>query len=231
MRLHALLAAASVVTLLTLAGNNSVHAEEAKSQTNNTQATTQQAQPAAAPAPVVVTVQAGDSLAKIAAAHGTTYVRLFDANPQVQNPNIIHPGWQIRIPAPTEQLASRAVAVAQPVVQQPRAAATQAQPRAVTQKRTTAARPAAQPQAVAQTADAGVWDRLAQCESGGNWSINTGNGYYGGLQFSAGSWRGVGGSGTANQASKAEQIARAEALKARQGWGAWPACSAKLGLR
>ncbi len=68
-------------------------------------------------------------------------------------------------------------------------------------------------------------------ESGGNWSINTGNGYYGGLQFSQSSWRAVGGSGSPSQASKSEQIARAEALKARQGWGAWPACSAKLGLR
>ena len=77
----------------------------------------------------------------------------------------------------------------------------------------------------------GVWDRLAQCESSGNWSINTGNGYYGGLQFSLQSWRGVGGSGYPHQHSRAEQIRRAELLKARQGWGAWPACSRKLGLR
>lgn len=74
------------------------------------------------------------------------------------------------------------------------------------------------------------WDRLAQCESGGNWSINTGNGYYGGLQFSLQSWQAVGGSGYPHQASKEEQINRASKLQAIQGWGAWPACSARLGL-
>jgi hypothetical protein len=77
----------------------------------------------------------------------------------------------------------------------------------------------------------GVWDRLAQCESNGNWRINTGNGYYGGLQFSASSWRAVGGSGLPHQASREEQIRRGELLKAKQGWGAWPACTRKLGLR
>jgi len=76
-----------------------------------------------------------------------------------------------------------------------------------------------------------VWDALARCEAGGNWAINTGNGYYGGLQFSAGSWHAVGGSGLPNQASRETQIAMGERLRARQGWGAWPACSRKLGLR
>jgi hypothetical protein len=76
-----------------------------------------------------------------------------------------------------------------------------------------------------------VWDRIAACESGGNWAINTGNGYYGGLQFSLSSWRGVGGSGLPSDASKAEQIARAQILQARQGWGAWPVCSIKAGVR
>jgi hypothetical protein len=76
-----------------------------------------------------------------------------------------------------------------------------------------------------------VWDRVAQCESGGNWSINTGNGYYGGLQFSLQSWRAVGGSGYPHNASKLEQIDRAERLRAIQGWGAWPSCSRQLGLR
>lgn len=75
-----------------------------------------------------------------------------------------------------------------------------------------------------------AWDRLAQCESGGNWSINTGNGYYGGLQFSESSWRSVGGSGLPHQASKQEQIQRAYQLWQRQGWGAWPSCSQQLGL-
>ena len=76
-----------------------------------------------------------------------------------------------------------------------------------------------------------VWDRLAECESGGNWSINTGIGYYGGLQFSLSSWRAVGGSGYPHQHSREEQIARAERLLDLQGWGAWPACTRKLGYR
>lgn len=77
----------------------------------------------------------------------------------------------------------------------------------------------------------GVWDRLAACEAGGNWSINTGNGYYGGLQFSLGSWRAVGGSGYPHRTSRSEQIKRGKRLKARQGWGAWPSCTRRLGLR
>jgi hypothetical protein len=76
-----------------------------------------------------------------------------------------------------------------------------------------------------------VWDRLAECESGGDWAINTGNGYYGGLQFSLTSWRAVGGAGYPHQHSREEQILRGEKLKAIQGWGAWPACTRKLGLR
>jgi len=80
-------------------------------------------------------------------------------------------------------------------------------------------------------ASGSVWDRLAQCESGGNWGISTGNGYSGGVQFSNSTWRSVGGSGTAANASKEEQIARAKALQARSGWGQWPACSRRLGLR
>jgi hypothetical protein len=85
------------------------------------------------------------------------------------------------------------------------------------------------------TAEAGTpmstWDRLANCESGGNWSINTGNGYYGGLQFSLKTWKGFGGKGKPHKASKAEQIRIAKRVLEVQGWRAWPACSKKLGLR
>jgi uncharacterized protein YabE (DUF348 family) len=76
-----------------------------------------------------------------------------------------------------------------------------------------------------------VWDRLAECESGGNWSINTGNGFYGGLQFSLGTWRAYGGTGMPHEASRATQIAIAQRVQADVGWGAWPACSSRLGLR
>ncbi|TFI42043.1 DUF3235 domain-containing protein [Rhodococcus sp. 1R11] len=77
------------------------------------------------------------------------------------------------------------------------------------------------------------WDRLAQCEAGGNWGINTGNGFQGGLQFSPSTWNAHGGqqyAATANQASREEQIAVAEKVLDSQGWGAWPSCSSSLGL-
>jgi uncharacterized protein YabE (DUF348 family) len=83
----------------------------------------------------------------------------------------------------------------------------------------------------APVAGGSVWDQIAQCESGGNWSINTGNGYYGGLQFSPSTWRAFGGSGSAAGASREEQIAVATRVQASQGWGAWPSCTRKLGLR
>lgn len=76
-----------------------------------------------------------------------------------------------------------------------------------------------------------VWDRLAQCESSGNWAMNSGNGFYGGVQFMASTWRAMGGSGLPHQASRETQIAIAKKLQAQYGWGQWPACSAKLGLR
>ncbi len=76
----------------------------------------------------------------------------------------------------------------------------------------------------------GVWDRIAKCESGGNWSINTGNGFYGGLQFTKSTWHAYGGSGMPNHASRNEQIRVAKKVQAGQGWGAWPGCTAKLGI-
>jgi resuscitation-promoting factor RpfA len=90
------------------------------------------------------------------------------------------------------------------------------------------------PLALAGTADAApgsAWDKLAQCESGGNWNTNTGNGYYGGIQFDATTWHAYGGQGMPHQASRSEQIAVAERTLAAQGWNAWPACSRKMGLR
>ena len=84
--------------------------------------------------------------------------------------------------------------------------------------------------AVPTATSSSVWDSLAQCESSGNWGINTGNGYSGGLQFSPSTWAAYGGTGSAANASREQQIAVAERVQAGQGWGAWPSCSAKLGL-
>lgn len=74
-----------------------------------------------------------------------------------------------------------------------------------------------------------VWERVAQCESGGNWGTNTGNGFYGGLQFTLQTWRAFGGKGMPNKASKAEQIRVGEATLKGQGAGAWPVCGKFLG--
>lgn len=170
---------------------------------------------------VYVTVTEGDYLEKIANNHNTTWVRLYNANETIANPDIITVGQRLRIPTADEQLAERSLP--QPVAVE--AIAPVAQDYSA---------PAPQRSTAPAVSGSGVWDQLAQCEAGGNWSINTGNGYYGGLQFSPGTWTGYGGgayASTANQANREQQIAIAEKVLAGQGWGAWPACSAKLGLR
>ncbi|MGV0384958.1 transglycosylase family protein [Corynebacterium sp. 22_2729] len=88
--------------------------------------------------------------------------------------------------------------------------------------------------AAPSVADGSVWDQLAQCESTGNWSINTGNGFSGGLQFTPSTWAGFGGTQyapAAHMATREQQIAVAKKVQAAQGWGAWPACTSKLGIR
>lgn len=82
----------------------------------------------------------------------------------------------------------------------------------------------------ANAADGSTWDALAQCESGGNWAINTGNGFSGGLQFTPSTWAAFGGTGAPENATREQQIAVAERVQAGQGWGAWPSCAAQLGL-
>lgn len=176
-------------------------------------AATQAVSPAA-PLPVIVQVQPGDYLTKIAEANNTTATRLFYANENIANPDLIFTGQELRIPTADEELTPREL---------PAPSVTQIVPAQATAARTAVV--------TATVSGDSAWDALAACESGGNWAINTGNGYYGGLQFSLSSWRGVGGSGLPSEASREEQIARAEMLKARQGWGAWPACTSKLGLR
>jgi LysM repeat protein len=151
-------------------------------------------------------VEPGDTLSRIAPDNWAEVA----AGNGIENPDLIFPGQVIRLdltaparrPAPAAPAPERAAAPSQ------------------------APAPAA-----ASSGGGSTWDKLAQCESGGNWSINTGNGYYGGLQFSQGSWTAAGGSGNPADASRAEQIRVAENLLDMQGWGAWPACSSKLGLR
>ncbi|MEV0030485.1 transglycosylase family protein [Nocardia sp. NPDC050793] len=86
---------------------------------------------------------------------------------------------------------------------------------------------------VPEVRDGQIWDALARCESNGNWAINTGNGYFGGIQFDQSTWERQGGlryAPRADMATREEQIAIAEVTRARQGWGAWPACTSRLGL-
>ena len=171
--------------------------------------------PATAVAAERYTVERGDTLAEIAKEHGFKgadgWRSLFDANPKIDDPDHIVPGQKLKIPDGDEKLERRKLPAEAP------------RREARTSRSSTSTAPAAP--------TGSVWTRLAACESGGNWSANTGNGYYGGLQFSLSSWRAVGGSGYPHQASAGTQIAMAQRLQARQGWGAWPACSAKLGLR
>jgi len=160
-------------------------------------------------------VKAGESLAGIAkAAKLSSWRPVYDLNKSIQHPDLIYPGQKLVIPAKGEKVKHRPLPG--PAIY-----------RIPEQDRSPA--PATSQRSVA--VGGSVWDRLAQCESGGNWAINTGNGYSGGLQFSSGTWAANGGSGSAHNASRAEQIRVAQRVQASQGWGAWPSCSARIGLR
>jgi LysM repeat protein len=161
----------------------------------------------------VHTVKSGETLSGIAkAAKLPSWRPLWDVNAILKHPDVIEPGWKLRIPARGEVTRHRPLPAPSPA-------------------RQGAPLPAAAPRRATTVAGGSVWDRLAQCESGGNWSANTGNGFSGGLQFSPGTWRANGGSGSASNASRSQQIAVAQRVLASQGWGAWPACSSRLGLR
>jgi LysM repeat protein len=168
-------------------------------------------------------VQPGDTLSAIAHELDAvdTWRQLADANAhKLPDPNLIFPGQVLQLtPGEAAQAASTPAASSAPAET------------TTTETTTTESTSSTTTTTTSSTTDAGVWDRLAQCESSGNWSINTGNGYYGGLQFALSSWEWVGGTGYPHEASKAEQIARAEILLERQGWNAWPSCSRQLGLR
>jgi LysM repeat protein len=181
---------------------------------------------ASAPLGKTVVVSEGDYLTKIAEANNTSVQRLYDANTFIDNPDLIYPGQEMRIPDEKEDIAHREMPVASAVGQQVQAEAQASEAPAPAPARSYSYTPSSAP----AVAGGSVWDSLAACESGGNWAINTGNGFYGGLQFTLSSWQAVGGSGYPNQASREEQIMRGQMLQARGGWGNWPACSAKLGL-
>lgn len=213
MRFNVKLTAFALIGAFALFGGSSVQAKEAD----------------------MVQVKPGDTLEQIAQAHDTNYVRVFNANEHIAHPDVIHVGDDVRVPEADEQLPDRfgqlqasqaAVAVKQPTQ------SVQSAPVQQTTSQSVAA--AKQPAATPTPTNGSVWDTIAQCESGGNWGINTGNGYSGGLQFAPSTWSGHGGgeyAGNAANATREQQIAVAERVLDSQGWGAWPACSAKAGLR
>ncbi|HXQ56045.1 MAG TPA: transglycosylase family protein [Actinomycetes bacterium] len=176
-----------------------------------------------------VAVKQGDNLSKLAKrAKLASWRPIWDLNKKIKHPNLIYPGQKLLIPAKGEKVKHRPLPalVVTRAVSQERSAAPASSSGASSSRRSTVTRSAS-----TSSVGGGVWDRLAQCESGGNWGTNTGNGYAGGLQFSQGTWAANGGSGSAHNASRAEQIRVAERVRGSQGWGAWPACSSKLGLR
>ena len=139
---------------------------------------------------------------------------------------------EARKAAEAKAAAAKATAAKEAAAQKAEAAKKEAAAKAAAEKKAQAASSSSKVTTTAHVS--GAWAALAKCESGGNWSINSGNGYYGGLQFSLSSWRAVGGTQYAaypHLATPAQQIAAAEKLRASGGWGHWPACSSKLGLR
>jgi len=173
------------------------------------------------------TVRPGDSLSAIAAhAYGSKadWPAVWWANRhQVANPNMIVAGQRLRLPASGQVprwMAKAAMA----------AALRAAGPAPVASARApSAGSPAAQPAAAPASSGGVNWAAIAACESGGNWSANTGNGFYGGLQFTERTWLAYGGgqyAASANLATPAQQIAVAQRVLAAQGSGAWPVCGA-----
>jgi Transglycosylase-like domain/LysM domain len=186
-------------------------------------------QPAAHHAPASYTVRPGDSLSAIAAhAYGSAadWPAVWWANRrQVTNPDMIAAGQRLRMPASGQVPAwmARAALAAIP--------AASPAPAPVTPVSAPQADPAVPVQAAAPASSGGGanWSAIAACESGGNWSANTGNGFYGGLQFTEQTWLANGGgqyASSANLASQSQQIAVAQRVLASQGIGAWPVCGA-----
>lgn len=172
-----------------------------------------------------ITVKKGEFLSKIAKKYDTTWRRIYDANKHIKHPDVIKPGDKIRIPDNNEKLKHRKLPIQH--------IAKVAKPVKYSTRAYTAPKPQIRYTAASNFSSGSVWDRLAQCESGGNWSINTGNGYYGGLQFTASTWLSNGGgiyASLPNLATREQQIAIATKLQAARGWSPWPACSAQLGL-
>jgi LysM repeat protein len=210
MRLAPFATGLAVAAAIAVAGSPSAHAQSQNDQNDqkNNNST--------------VVVNPGDTLDGIATAHQTTYVRVFDANTSIQDPDLIYPGDSLRIPAADEQLPNREIP-ADYVAANPLPASAPNNTSSYTYSYSA-------PKAAPVSYSSGTsWDAIAACESGGNWAINTGNGYYGGLQFTQQTWAGAGGlayAPRADLATPAQQIAIASKLALSN----WPVCGARAGL-
>jgi len=159
-------------------------------------------------------VHSGDTLSGIGAKVGRSWPQLWRANSRiVHNPDLIFPGQRLRVPGHDAPSLTRHVAKV---------------PAETADRRRL--RTAHHHATIWTNHASGVWAAIAQCESGGNWAADTGNGFFGGLQFTLSSWHAAGGSGMPNQATPSEQIRVAINLQRMQGWGAWPVCSARAGV-
>lgn len=201
MKLSIFAAGLTAATALAMVGGPVAHAQGTNS-------------PSQSKKEVKVTINTGDTLTSIADANQTTYVRLFDANTNIADPDVIYAGDSLRLPSADEQLADREIpanyVTAHPITQ------TYTQP---------AYKPVSAAPAVSYSGG-GNWSAIAQCESGGNWAINTGNGYFGGLQFTQATWAGAGGLAYAPRADLAtpeQQIAVASNLALSN----WPVCGSR----
>ena len=206
----------------------------------------------------VLTVESGDTLSLIAADVGLDDTQgwrvLFDANDQIDDPDLIMPGQEFEVPEEGDELERRevpagaAAAGGSPESTEDAPAEDSGADTGSTEdapaegsgsdqaESSGSSEPesAPAPAETETTASGSVWDRLAECESNGDWSINTGNGYYGGLQFHPQTWAAHGGheyAPNAHEATREQEIVIAERVLESQGWGAWPACSSQLGLR
>ena len=198
--------------------------------------------PAAHHAPASYTVHQGDTLSAIAAhnyGNSADWPAVWWVNRhQVSNPNMLLVGQRLVLPASGHVTAAMASAAQAAIPAPPPAdpapttqvSYSQQDPSTAAPVYTSAPAPAPAPAAAPVSSSSGVnWNAIAACESGGNWSISTGNGFYGGLQFTQQTWLGYGGgqyASSANLATPSQQIAVANRVLAGQGIGAWPVCGA-----
>ena len=186
---------------------------------------------------IVHRVRYGQGLQQIAWSYGfkgdKAFHRLWDANPQLEATWLERSGITVRIPACGAELQRRKLPKPPPPPPPPPPPEPEPEEPHAHAKNDDGADPTPEPdpapEQVAAVPSGSVWDELAQCESGGDWSINTGNGYYGGLQFSMETWRAYGGRGMPHEQPPWYQSEIAERVRTQSGLHHWPNCGQYYG--